>query len=144
MLQTSSRKASPKPSTPKRAGTSKAKPIAVDRKQTTVRLSQSVQVGLALVQKTLGGTVNQHMNAGLSKYIDEALAAVDQDLSESLARIRRFRQKDPAYTKTFEQVAADEAKAAHGDPTEGVAFREDMGPAHKKVRELIAGRTRRK
>jgi fido (protein-threonine AMPylation protein) len=31
-FQTSSRKASPKPSTPKRAGTSKAKPIAVERK----------------------------------------------------------------------------------------------------------------
>jgi hypothetical protein len=112
---------------------------AEGRKQTTVRLSPRVQAGLALVQQSLGGTINQHMNEGMSKYIDEKLSRVDQDLTESLGRIRRFRQKDPAFAKAFAQVAADEVAARGDDPVEGVVFQEDVGTTRRKVRRLIAG-----
>ena len=80
------------------------------------------------------------MNEGMSRYIEDKLSRVDQDLTESLGRIRRFRQGDPTFAKAFARVAADEAAGLGQDPVEGVVFREDdVGPLQRKVRRLIAG-----
>ena len=120
------------------ASATRARTKRTDLVATTLRLRPELHHGLELLQESLGVTMNKLMNDGLAMFVSTKTAALESDLQAALERIQRYRRSDPTFARDFDAIVAAEVAHQAEDDIEGVAHREEEGPAVSIVRQLIA------
>lgn len=112
------------------------KKTAVKPRATTFRIEPDVQERLSMLAKSLKRPLNQLVNEAVRTFVERRSKELEEDLEANLARLRSYRESDPNFEQAI--VAFAEAEAALDDPLEGQRMKE-LGPAQKKVHELLNG-----
>lgn len=90
----------------------------MERVQTTLRLEQHIRAGLELIGSKRGMTLNKLMNLALQQFVAREVESLEAEASDTLARLRSYRDRDPDFTRAIEAVVEAEASAGD-DPAEG-------------------------
>jgi len=106
-------------------------------KATTYRIDPIVQRGLSTLSKVLGRPQNQLVNEAVRDFVARRSREVETDLEATLEALRAYRKSDPNFERAIEDYVDAEASLKE-DPAEGQSA-EEIGPAHKRVLELLNG-----
>jgi len=106
-------------------------------KATTFRIDPVVQSGLSTLSKVLGQPQNQLVNEAVRDFVARRSREVERDLEVTLGALRAYRKSDPGFERAIEDYIDAEASLKE-DPAEGQRA-EDVGPAQKRVLELLNG-----
>ncbi len=107
-------------------------------KATTFRIDPIVQTGLSTLSKILGRPQNQLVNEAVRDFVARRSREVERDLEVTLEALRAYRKNDPGFERAIEDYVDAEASLKE-DPAEGQRAEEDIGPAQKRVLELLNG-----
>jgi predicted transcriptional regulator len=107
------------------------------RKATTYRIDPVVQTGLSTLSKILGRPQNQLVNEAVRDFVARRSKEVEIDLEATLEALRAYRKSDPNFERAIADYVDAEASLKK-DPAEGQRA-EDLGPAQKRVLELLNG-----
>jgi predicted transcriptional regulator len=105
------------------------------RRATTYRIDPVVQAGLSTLSRILGRTQNQLVNEAVRDFVARRSREVEMDLEATLEALRAYRRSDPDFDRAIADYVDAEASLKE-DPAEGQRA-EDMGPAQKRVLELL-------
>ncbi len=106
-------------------------------KATTYRIDPVVQTGLSTLSKILGRPQNQLVNEAVRDFVARRSREVELDLEMTLEALRAYRKSDPNFERAIEDYVDAEASLKE-DPAEGQRL-EDLGPAQRRVLELLDG-----
>jgi predicted transcriptional regulator len=112
-------------------------PVGMSVKATTYRIDPVVQTGLSTLSKVLGRPQNQLVNEAVRDFVARRSREVERDLEVTLEALRAYRKSDPGFEQAIEDYIDAEASLKE-DPAEGQRA-EDVGPAQKRVLELLNG-----
>lgn len=113
--------------------------VAVERKATTFRLDPSVQAGLVLLGAVLKKPLNRLVNEAVQGFVGKRSIEVQNDLQETLDRLKAYRASDPKFERAIAEFIEAEASLGGEDPVEGQGSPSVTGPAQTLVRELLRG-----
>ena len=117
-------------------------------KATTFRLEPNLQQGLETLSKILKRPMNQLVNEALKDYVSRRSHDVEQDLKGTLATLRAYRRRDPAFKQAIAAAAKAEAQHGRSDPLDGEIvigelvddeLVEDLGPVQTEIHRLLRG-----
>ncbi|HSS51456.1 MAG TPA: hypothetical protein VLX28_21135 [Thermoanaerobaculia bacterium] len=111
--------------------------VSMARKATTYRIDPAVQMGLSMLSRVLGRPQNQLVNEAVRDFIARRNREVEIDLEATLEALRAYRKSDPNFERAIADYVDAEATLKE-DPAEGQRA-EDLGPAQKRVLELLNG-----
>ena len=94
----------------------------MSRSAFTLRLPSEERLALESLSKIEGRPMNQLLNEAVRIYLKRC-GAKEQGLSESLDRLRAYRERDPEYRHAIASFA--KAEITEQDPLEGTIFLED-------------------
>ncbi len=103
---------------------------------TTFRLTPANEQGLRLLNAETGQPLNKLVNEAVAGYIETRSAALEQELQQTLERLKAWRQRDPGFRKAI--AAFVEGEATADDPAEGRVLDAGLrldGPVSKRVRD---------
>jgi predicted DNA-binding protein len=106
-----------------------------------LRMQPEERAALKTLSKIEGRPINQLLNEAIRIYLQRR-GKKERSLEATLARLREYRKKDPAFRKA--DAAFAEAEATLDDPLEGQVVKEAsedksraVGPIQRKVREVL-------
>lgn len=104
------------------------------RKPLTLRLNPELYNTLSSLSSIVHRSMNQLVTEAVSIYVRQESKVVEQDLENTLKRIREYTKKDP----NFEQAIAAFANAEvlHEDPVEGIPV-STVSKVQSEIRELL-------
>lgn len=117
-------------------------------KATTVRLEPSLQQGLETLSRVLKRPMNQLVNEALRDYVGRRSHELEQQLNITLAALRAYRERDPAFKTAIETAAKGEAAHRQSDPIDGEMLIgelidgrviQETGPVVAEIRQLLHG-----
>lgn len=85
---------------------------------TTIRLEEEIRDALRTVSQARRLSMNAIVNVALDRFLKEETAALENDLSEILERVRAYRKFDPDFSIANKAVVKAEAEL-ESDPAEG-------------------------
>jgi hypothetical protein len=88
----------------------------MDRVSTTVRMDRATRDVLEVISKAKGLAINVLVNRAISAFVDREAGAIEQDLSETLARVRAYRSTHRDHAAAIQAVVDAEMSAP--DPAE--------------------------
>src|SRR3954453_22731698 len=112
-------------------------PRKMSIKATTYRIDPVVQTGLSTLSRVLGRPQNQLVNEAVRDFVARRSREVELDLEATLEALRAYRKSDPNFERAIADYVDAEASLKE-DPVEGQRA-EDLGPAQKRVLELLNG-----
>jgi hypothetical protein len=92
------------------------------RRATTFRFAPAVLKRLELLGKVKRTPLNRLVNAAVEQYVATSLKEVEEDLTETLDRIKAARVADPDFESAIADVVNAETSFGNQDPVEGQAF----------------------
>jgi hypothetical protein len=93
---------------------------------------------LELLSDVRKAPLNRLVNEAVNEYLDVQAASLQANLTDTLRRIKAYRNSDSNFEGAIARFAEAEADHAVEDPVEGRTTRA-QGPAQRQVRELIRG-----
>jgi hypothetical protein len=93
---------------------------------------------LELLSDVRKAPLNRLVNEAVNEYLDVQAASLQATLTDTLRRIKAYRNSDSNFEGAIARFAEAEADHAVEDPVEGRTTRA-QGPAQRQVRELIRG-----
>jgi predicted transcriptional regulator len=117
-------------------------------KATSIRLEPNLQQGLETLSKILKRPMYQLVNEALRDYVSRRSHDVEQDLKETLAGLRAYRRRDPAFKHAIAAAAKAEAQHGRSDPLDGEIvigelvddeLVETLGPVQTEIHRLLRG-----
>lgn len=126
----------PARTTPAKAAAAVARPQV-----TTIRLDESVQSALRVLQAHSGvkRPLNKWVNLALAEFIEKQAATLETELEQSLKNIRACRKADPGYKRAIKALIDAEVSFAAVDPMQGTREPRAAGPAVSMVRQMLHG-----
>ena len=106
-------------------------------KATTYRIDPALQKGLSTLSKALGRPQNQLVNEAVRDFVARRSREVEVDLEAAPEILRAYRKTDTDFERAIEDYVDAEASLKE-DPAEGQRA-DEIGPAHKRVLELLNG-----
>jgi hypothetical protein len=88
----------------------------MDRVATTVRMDRATRDILEVISKARGVAVNALVNRAIAAFVETEAGAVEQDLGDTLQRLRAYRSANRDHSAAIEAVVA--AEMAGPDPAE--------------------------
>jgi len=90
-----------------------------------------------MLGKLTGHSANQLANEAIKEYVAKRSVDVENELQDTLSRLRAYRERDPDFESAIADVAAAEASAIH-DPAEGTVVKK-AEPLQVRLRNLLDG-----
>lgn len=99
----------------------------MDRVSTTVRMDRETRDVLEVIAKAKGLAINVLVNRAIDAFVGREAAAIEQDLSDTLARVRAYRSTHRDDAAQIQAVVAAEMSGSDPAEADGVYVVEPQG-----------------
>ncbi len=100
----------------------------------TLRLDRELYDALSSLSSVVHQSMNQLVTEAVSRYVQQRSSEAEQDLENTLARLRKYTKKDPGYEQAIAAFADTEAR--YKDPLEGIPIT-TVTDTQAEIRELL-------
>ncbi len=100
----------------------------------TLRLDRELYDALSSLSSVVHQSMNQLVTEAVSRYVQQRSSEAEQDLENTLARLRKYTKKDPGYEQAIAAFA--DAEARYKDPLEGIPIT-TVTDTQAEIRELL-------
>lgn len=108
----------------------------------TLRIDEQEKTALEHLSRIVQRPINHLLSEAVKGYLKQQ-SPVESSLTETLRRLREYRERDPDFSQAITQFVA--AEVSEHDPVEGVPFVDEptkertQGPVQSRLREMMHG-----
>ncbi len=106
----------------------------MERTSFTLRLDPELYDALSSLSSVVHQSMNQLVTDAVSNYVRQRSSEVERDMENTLARIRKYAEKDPGYEHAIAEFA--DAETRYQDPLEGIPDT-TLTDTQAEIRELL-------
>ena len=98
----------------------------------TLKIEAEERVALENLSKTEGRSVNELLREAIRHYLNRRNP---NSLEEPMLGLRAYRKQNPGFKKAIDEFV--DAEAGFEDPLENELMQEQLGPAQRKIRDIL-------